>query len=228
MQWIAGTSSDTSVSEQIVDHKYWPEMRVIIMVVNDKKKETGSTTGMQNSVHTSTLITTRATKVVPQRMVAMTDAIKKRDYQSFAEITMRDSNQFHAIALDTWPPIKYMSDLSFEIVRLVHSVNDYYGTHKLAYTFDAGPNACIYLLDDQVPLMFALINKYFPSDNPEEFVRGRVVPENFPLPEELLKYLSARGNVENRNSLKYIINTSIGGGPEIVEENLMGSDGLPL
>ena len=44
---------------------------------------------------------------------------------------------------------------------------------KVAYTYDAGPNACLYLLDKDVPLMMSLIGHFYPSENKtESFIRG--------------------------------------------------------
>ena len=42
----------------------------------------------------------------------MEEAIKNRDFASFAQLTCADSNQFHAVCLDTTPPIFYMNDTS--------------------------------------------------------------------------------------------------------------------
>lgn len=36
---------------------------------------------------------------------------------------MKDSNQFHAICLDTYPPCVYMNDVSHSIADLVHNIN---------------------------------------------------------------------------------------------------------
>lgn len=37
--------------------------------------------------------------VVPRRMVEMENAILTRNYKEFAELTMKDSNSFHAVCL---------------------------------------------------------------------------------------------------------------------------------
>lgn len=50
-------------------------------------------------------------------------AIMNKDFESFAEITMRDSNQFHAVCLDTYPPAVYMNDTSHAIASFVHQFN---------------------------------------------------------------------------------------------------------
>ena len=54
--------------------------------------------------------------VVPSRVLKMEEAIKNRDFDSFAKLTCADSNQFHAVCLDTSPPIFYMNDTSHRYV----------------------------------------------------------------------------------------------------------------
>jgi len=45
-----------SVAQQVALAKHWPEIRVIILVVNAGAKETPSTSGMQLTCETSDLI----------------------------------------------------------------------------------------------------------------------------------------------------------------------------
>jgi len=40
------------------------------------------------------------------------------------EITIRDSNQFHAICLDTYPPIFYLNDFSKTIISIITKLNE--------------------------------------------------------------------------------------------------------
>ena len=72
-------------------------------------------------------------------------AYKTRDFAKFAVTTMMDSNQFHCTCLDTYPPIFYMNDVSKSIIKIIHAYNDFKGAVKAGYTFDAGPNAVIYV-----------------------------------------------------------------------------------
>ena len=122
-------------------------MRAVILVVSDREKDTSSTSGMETSRLTSPLLQFRATQVVPARLAEIENAYLKRNFEIFGTLTMKDSNQFHATCLDTYPPIFYMNDVSKVIIRLVHVINAHYGAVRAAYTFDAGPNAVIYCLD---------------------------------------------------------------------------------
>lgn len=120
-----------SIARQIAPESHWPEMRVLILVVNDARKKYSSTSGMERSVETSECLKYRAEEVVPKRVEKITKAIQERNFEEFAQITMQDSNQFHAICLDTYPPCVYMCDVSHFIVEMVHNYNNVKGCNKV-------------------------------------------------------------------------------------------------
>lgn len=62
-------------------------------------------------------------EVVPKRIIEMEEAIAKRDFPAFARLACADSNQFHAVCLDTLPPIFYMNDTSHRQAPLFNSSN---------------------------------------------------------------------------------------------------------
>ena len=138
-------------------------MRAVILVVSDKEKDTSSTSGMETSRLTSPLLQHRAASVVQPRLEAMEAAYLSKDFETFGKLTMQDSNQFHAVCLDTYPPIFYMNDISKAIIRICTVINAHFGSIKAAYTFDAGPNAVIYTLEKDVPLVMTIMAKYFPA-----------------------------------------------------------------
>ena len=146
MAWDRGSRDDglDSRARLVAPRSHWPEMKALILVVSAAKKGVSSTTGMQTTVHTSDLFPTRAAETVPRRMAAMEEAIAKRDFATFAAVTMRESNSFHATCLDTDPPIFYLNDVSRAAIRAVEEMNEKVGRTVAAYTFDAGPNAVIY------------------------------------------------------------------------------------
>lgn len=74
----------------------------------------------------------RAESVVPGRMVEMIEAVRRKDFAAFAELTMKDSNQFHATCLDTYPPIFYLNSVSQQVINLVHRYNRHYGETRVS------------------------------------------------------------------------------------------------
>lgn len=229
VHWRSGVEEDgsDSLAVQIAPKSHWPEMRVIILVVNASAKEVGSTKGMKNSILTSSLMLHRVSSVVPKRVEEITKAILNKDFNTFAEITMKDSNQFHAVCLDTYPPIHYLNVNSYRIIEFVHTYNDFYGENKIAYTFDAGPNACLYLLDKNVPEVLSALRTVFPPiDKDAPFVKGLEVP-SCDLSQKLMDSVC---NKTLAGAVQYIINTQVGDGPVILQEtscHLLNSDGDP-
>ncbi|XP_035975742.1 diphosphomevalonate decarboxylase [Halichoerus grypus] len=229
VEWQMGERADgkDSIARQVAPESHWPELRVLILVVSAEKKLMGSTAGMQSSVETSSLLRFRAESVVPARMAEMTRCVQERDFQAFGQLTMKDSNQFHATCLDTFPPISYLSDTSRRIVQLVHRFNAHHGQTKVAYTFDAGPNAVVFALDDTVPEFVAAVRQCFPPEsNGDKFLKGLPV-RPVPLSDELKAALDVD---PTPGGVKYIIATQVGPGPQILDDrhaHLLGPDGLP-
>ncbi|CAH2324148.1 diphosphomevalonate decarboxylase [Pelobates cultripes] len=229
VQWVMGEREDgkDSLAQQVETESHWPELRILILVVSAEKKHVGSTSGMQTSVETSPLLKLRAETVVPERMKDMIESIKKRDFESFGQLTMKDSNQFHATCLDTYPPIFYLNQISQRIISLVHRYNDHYGQTKVAYSFDAGPNAVIFTLEPTVDEFVELVKRSFPPEsNGDTFLKGLPVKPGLLSPD----LLSAVGSDLCPGGVQYIIATQPGPGPsksEDVSLDLLGSDGLP-
>ncbi|KAK4756104.1 hypothetical protein SAY87_009861 [Trapa incisa] len=146
VKWIMGKEENgsDSLAVQLVDENHWDDLVIIIAVVSSRQKETSSTTGMRDTVETSMLLQHRAkVEVVPKRIVKMEEAIQNHDFSSFAQLTCSDSNQFHAVCLDTCPPIFYMNDTSHRIISCIEKWNRSEESPQVAYTFDAGPNAVL-------------------------------------------------------------------------------------
>ncbi|XP_055268941.1 diphosphomevalonate decarboxylase isoform X2 [Moschus berezovskii] len=206
VEWQMGERPDgkDSIACQVAPESHWPELRVLILVVSAERKPMGSTAGMQTSVETSALLKFRAEALVPVRMAEMTRCIRERDFQAFGQLTMKDSNQFHATCLDTFPPISYLSDTSRHIIQLVHRFNAHHGQTKVAYTFDAGPNAVVFTLDDTVAEFVAAVRHSFPPEsNGDKFLKGLPV-EPVLLSDELK---AALGMDPVPGSIRYIIAT---------------------
>ena len=150
---------------------------------------------------------------------------------------MADSNQFHAVALDTEPPIFYMNDVSRTIIALVVEYNRHSlasgGGYKAAYTYDAGPNAVIYALEENVKEIAQLIVSYFPQ-------KAGDFKDLLGLFGEGSKDLNALAKVPSGfneavakrfeiGAVKGLIHTRVGDGPRKLSdgEGLLADNGLP-
>lgn len=225
--WRAGEAQDgsDSLAEEVAPAAHWPEMRAIILVVSADKKDVPSTEGMQTTVGTSNLFATRAKTVVPERMAAIETAIQKKDFPAFAEVTMRDSNGFHATCLDSWPPIFYMNDVSRAAVRLVHDINRAVGRTVCAYTFDAGPNAVIYYLDEDSELVAGTVKAILGAS-----AQGWDGPfaerlEKVSGPGLALNLLDPRAVEGIKDGVSRVILTGVGEGPVSMHEHLISENG---
>eukprot|EP00871_Galdieria_phlegrea_P005663 jgi/Galph1/6098/GphlegSOOS_G4730.1 len=216
--WEAGTRSDgmDSFARQIASENSWKSLRILILIVNEERKKTSSTTGMQASVHTSPLLTFRASHVVPQRIHSLIHAVETHDFPTLAAITMQESNQFHACCLDSFPPIFYLNDVSRRIISFVHEYNECKEKIKVAYTFDAGPNAVLLMEDEDLEEFLNMLQKHFgcfPVTNTKVKTSAMTYPES----KDIIRGLATR----------------IGEGPRVVTnslssiESLADKNGLP-
>jgi diphosphomevalonate decarboxylase len=235
--WEQGIKKDgtDSFAVQVATREHWPDLHALIAVVSDDKKGTSSTSGMQRTVETSALLQHRIKNVVPVRMAAISDAIKGKDFDAFAQITMQDSNQFHAVALDTDPPIFYMNDVSRSIIALIVEYNRASvaagGKLKAAYTYDAGPNAVIYAPKENLREIINLVVAYFPQSQAFKdpfglFGSSNGQPGELPLPNGFNAQVAKKFDFD---AVKNLIHTRVGDGPRVLgnDEALLGADGLP-
>ena len=221
MAWDHGARDDGSDSRArlVADRSHWPDMKALILVVSAAKKGVSSTTGMQTTVATSTLFQTRTKEVVPKRMEEMERAIGARDFETFAKVTMRESNSFHATCLDTDPPIFYLNDVSRAAIRAVEEMNEKVGRTIAAYTFDAGPNAVIYYQEADED---AVLRTFLPILRQKEGWGKTQVEIDGPglASPQVVEALEA--------GVSRVILTSVGEGPISVQEHLIDDEGKPV
>lgn len=230
--WRAGSKDDgsDSLADEVAPAAHWPQMRALVLVVSAAKKHLPSTAGMQVTVKTSSLFHTRAQVVVPARMQQMERAIRERDFDAFARLTMQDSNGFHAVCLDSWPPIAYLNDVSRAAVRIVEAINQpstEAGAGLLAaYTFDAGPNAVVYYLDRDTERVAGVFRALL-GDRIDgwEGSYGQVIKKSA---DTELATLDEKAVDTLRAGVSRVICTGVGGGPEKVDRHLVDERGEPV
>ena len=144
VEWKAGTSEDGSDSyaTQISPPEKWKHLRNVIAISSEGEKRVSSIEGMKR-IPSSELFASRL-RSVKNHIKIVREAIKEQNFEKMAVSIMRDSNNMHAVMLESWPPALYLSGTSFRIIQKIHDLNDSYGRPVAAYTFDAGPNAHVY------------------------------------------------------------------------------------
>lgn len=216
--WEMGDRVDGEDSKavEVAPLSHWPNMKAAIMVVSDDKKDTPSTTGMQLTVATSDLFQWRIKEVVPKRFDEMKKAILEKDFETFGDLTMKDSNSFHAVCLDSSPPIFYLNDTSKKIIKLVHRLNEQEGKIIAAYTFDAGPNAVVYYESENEAKVLGLLHQAFHQ-----------VPGWDKIANSKLETSSIEFDSELYRGVSRVILTKVGSGPQETSESLVNEQGLP-
>ena len=205
-----------SLASQVIPETHWPAMRVLILVANSAQKDTSSTHGMQRSVATSPLLAHRAATIVEPRMASISAALLARDFPTFAALTMQDSNQFHATCLDTYPPLFYLNDTSRAIIQALTRVNEVEGSPVAAYTFDAGPNAVVYCLEDRMEELLTLFRQLYGKGESEDWVFDPMhLSKMGGRGEVRQKWAAAAGEVKGSIKVHQVIVSKIGAGATI-------------
>lgn len=182
VEWVCGCSGDPfdSVSKQVFHHTHWPDLRVVVVQVSSSEKSVSSSEGMKRSFETSDFLKLRVgSNQVAKRMNTLKMAIEKRDFETFSLIAMKESNCLHAICQDTFPPIEppYMCPTSHKIVQFVHALNALFFRTVCSYTFDAGPNAFIFLLEPDIKLFFSFFLSIFSYKVAKDPAMSRVLTD---------------------------------------------------
>lgn len=143
VEWQVG-DDEISVSHQIFNENFWDDFMTLSIQLHTKPKKVPSTQGMQHTVKTCPWALWRAQEVVPKRIIDAKSFIANKDFNSLAEIIMRESNELHAGCAASFPPFYYLKDESRDVIDAVHELNKLKGENVAAYSFDAGPNPFIF------------------------------------------------------------------------------------
>ncbi len=149
--WHKGEKEDgsDSYSEPIKISPYWNDLVDLICITNSTKKKVSSTAGMQTTVQTSEFYRMRP-DYAEKNIKEIMKALEENNFNSFANIIMKDSNNMHATMMDSKPPIIYINDISKDIINSIEELNKREGENIAAYTLDAGPNPHIIVKKENI------------------------------------------------------------------------------
>ena len=139
VEWHEGEDHESSYAETFVPIDHWDVVDVIA-VISSHHKAVGSKRGHETA-NTSDLQDARV-RGANKRLHQCKQAIKKRDFTTFAEVVELDSNLMHAVMMTSNPPLFYWNPPSLEIMQKVREWRS--AGINVCYTLDAGPNVhCI-------------------------------------------------------------------------------------
>ncbi|MFM1538583.1 diphosphomevalonate decarboxylase [Helcococcus bovis] len=159
VEWKKGYDDETSYAEK-VDDANW-DVAMIILVLNDSKKEISSREAMKKTIETSPLYKGFTDSSI-EDIKNIKEAIKNRDFKKMGEIAEHNSMKMHATMLSSNPSIMYFKPDSIRAIEKIKQLKK--DGFDVYYTMDAGPNVKILCRDSQIENIVHELKKYFDSN----------------------------------------------------------------
>ena len=83
-----------------------------------------------------------------KHITQLKQAFCDKDFNTFSRVTIQESNQLHAVCLDTMPAIFYMNQSSNHICNLVRDLNAAQEDNIAAYSIDAGFHVQVFTMKE--------------------------------------------------------------------------------
>ncbi len=149
VRWHKGVCLDGSDSyaEQLFNENYWPEFRVLVIVVSKKEKKVSSRDAMQATVRTSACYKQwlEESALRTQNFIAM---LKQKDLYGLGELIEEEWLGMYNAIRSSYPAINYWSEVSGKIIQ---AVKDLRGQNiSCFFTTDAGPHVKLFCLEKDV------------------------------------------------------------------------------
>jgi diphosphomevalonate decarboxylase len=144
VQWDAGIKDDGMDSYARLLDYHWPELRVGLLLVDERQKLVSSREAMQASVDTSPFYS-----LWPQTVAeAISDthkALVDKDFWALGTIAEANALAMHSLMLSTTPAIIYSQATTLDYMRQIWRARA--EGLSVFFTQDAGPNLKLFFLD---------------------------------------------------------------------------------
>ncbi|MFA5074992.1 MAG: diphosphomevalonate decarboxylase [Candidatus Babeliales bacterium] len=131
-------------AEQLFDEFYWPEFKVLTVIVNNQEKTISSRIAMQQTVKTSSYYNDWLIES-ESRIPKITDAIKNKNFSIVGQLAQEDCLGMHKAIRLSEPKIDFWQNKTKDVIKIVEDLKAN-GT-DCYFTIDAGPNVKILCLD---------------------------------------------------------------------------------
>lgn len=147
--WHKGKHLDgqDSFAEQLFPESFWPDFRILVVVIQEQEKKISSREAMNLTVKTSSSYQSWIEES-EKRLPLMIKAIKEKNLEKVGELAETDCLGMHQTMHDAHPSINYWQPTTQAIIEAVKELRE----QKIHcyFTIDAGPNVkIIYKRQDQ-------------------------------------------------------------------------------
>ena len=161
VRWHCGSLADggDSFAESFAEPGHWPELAILVVMLDSRAKGVSSTKGMarcaQSSPHFDAWVA-QCGRLAPRAA----SAVISRDFRKLASVSRSSAMSMHALCLTACPPILYVTP---ETVKALELVSELSARLPLFHTLDAGPNPILFTLDDHVDEVAGAMAAHFPD-----------------------------------------------------------------
>ncbi|HZI14751.1 MAG TPA: diphosphomevalonate decarboxylase [Myxococcus sp.] len=138
-EWQRGERADgeDSFAVQRFNAGHWPELRMVVAILDRGEKEVKSRDGMKHTVETSPYYPAWV-KDAEAEVPHAREFIARKDLQALGELCERNAWRMHSTAFAANPPLSYMSSGTMGLIQ--HLREQRKKGMPVWFTLDAGPN----------------------------------------------------------------------------------------
>lgn len=143
-EWEKGSLEDGSDSfaVQIADQNHW-DVRMLVTILEDKKKDKSSTNGMEETVNTCPFYPAWL-DTIDSDLNDVRNGILEKDFEKVGQVMEQNCLKMHATMMTTKPSIIYWKPLTLEIIHKVRDLRN--EGIPVYFTIDAGANVKVLCL----------------------------------------------------------------------------------
>lgn len=116
VEWLDGDSSETSYAVSLHPPDYW-DIVDIVAVVSEGHKDVSTSKGM--TLFDSSPFSATRKAGMKQKIDDIKDAMAKKDFTKFGEISEAEALNMHAVMLTSQPPLIYWTPGTLQLMKLV-------------------------------------------------------------------------------------------------------------
>ncbi|NMO17899.1 diphosphomevalonate decarboxylase [Pyxidicoccus fallax] len=138
-EWQRGERPDgeDSFAVQRFDAAHWPDVRMVVAILDRGEKEVKSRDGMKHTVETSPYYPAWV-QDAEQEIAHAREHIARHDLEALGELCERNAWRMHATALAANPPLCYLNSATLALIQ--HLREQRKKGMPVWFTLDAGPN----------------------------------------------------------------------------------------